>query len=81
MASDQFGSAHYQLDALGMRCPEPVMMLRLKIRDMKKGETVHVTADDPSTIKDFASFCRFMGHSLVKTEVVRAPYHFLIEKG
>lgn len=57
------------------------MMLRLKIREMQKGESVHVLADDPSTVKDFASFCRFMGHTLVYSEVHSAPYAFLIEKG
>jgi tRNA 2-thiouridine synthesizing protein A len=81
MVSEPFNQAHYELDAVGMRCPEPVMMVRLKIRDMQKGQLVYIKADDPSTIKDFASFCRFMGHTIVYSDVSRSPYQFLIEKG
>ncbi len=38
-----------KLDALGLRCPEPVMMTRLTLRKMMPGEVLKITADDPST--------------------------------
>jgi tRNA 2-thiouridine synthesizing protein A len=74
-----FESANYQLDAIGLRCPEPVM--RLKIREMKIGETVTVTADDHSTTRDIPSFCRFMEHELVNFQSVKSPYQYVIKKG
>ncbi len=77
----RFESADYQLDALGLRCPEPVMMVRLKIREMKVGETLAVTADDHSTTRDIPSFCRFMDHELVDVQGVTAPYQYEIKKG
>ena len=73
--------ADYHLDALGLRCPEPVMMVRLKIRNMQLGETLSVIADDHSTTRDMPSFCRFMGHKLVSTYTDASPYEYLIEKG
>jgi tRNA 2-thiouridine synthesizing protein A len=73
--------ADYHLDALGLRCPEPVMMVRLKIRNMDEGETLSVIADDHSTTRDMPSFCRFMGHTLVSSEVGASPYQYLIRKG
>lgn len=76
-----FESADYQLDALGLRCPEPVMMVRLKIREMQIGETLAVTADDHSTTRDIPSFCRFMGHELVASEAEKPPYQYLVKKG
>jgi tRNA 2-thiouridine synthesizing protein A len=76
-----FESADYQLDALGLRCPEPVMMVRLKIREMQIGETIAVTADDHSTTRDIPSFCRFMEHELVGFQSAQSPYQYVIKKG
>ena len=76
-----FNSADHQLDALGLRCPEPVMMVRLQIRKMAEGETLLVMADDHSTTRDIPSFCRFMGHTLVATEIASKPYLYVIKKG
>ncbi|MBU3003420.1 sulfurtransferase TusA [Paraglaciecola arctica] len=76
-----FESADYQLDAIGLRCPEPVMMVRLKIREMQVGETVTVTADDHSTTRDVPSFCRFMEHELLGSQSSTSPYQYLIKKG
>ena len=73
-ASDQ------QLDALGLRCPEPVMMIRKTVRNMEAGQTLLVTADDPATVRDIPSFCRFMGHELVEQQIDQLPYSYLIKK-
>ncbi len=73
--------AHHQLDATGLRCPEPVMMVRKQVRTMAAGETLLITADDPSTTRDIPSFCRFMDHQLLSSQVERLPYQFLIQKG
>ena len=35
-----FTTADYQLDTLGLRCPEPVMLIRGKMRQMQDGEEV-----------------------------------------
>jgi tRNA 2-thiouridine synthesizing protein A len=76
-----FESADYQLDASGLLCPEPVMMVRLKIREMQVGEMLAVTADDHSTTRDMPSFCRFMGHELVHCQSAKSPYQYVIKKG
>ncbi|KDV01964.1 MULTISPECIES: sulfurtransferase TusA [Aeromonas] len=76
-----FCNATHELDAIGLRCPEPVMMVRKKVRLMADGETLLVSADDPSTTRDIPSFCRFMDHTLVASETEQAPYRYLIRKG
>nr|WP_218312080.1 sulfurtransferase TusA [Alteromonas antoniana] len=81
MSVSEFEHADHKLDALGLRCPEPVMMVRLQIRKMETGETVHVIADDPSTSRDIPSFCRFMEHTLVASQTEQMPYEYLIRKG
>ncbi|MBL0443458.1 sulfurtransferase TusA [Aeromonas veronii] len=79
--SDLFCGATHELDAIGLRCPEPVMMVRKKVRLMADGETLLVSADDPSTTRDIPSFCRFMDHTLVASETEQVPYRYLIRKG
>ncbi|MDW6091435.1 sulfurtransferase TusA [Vibrio rhizosphaerae] len=73
--------ADYILEAEGLRCPEPVMMVRKTIRSMQDGETLLVIADDPSTTRDVPSFCRFMDHRLLEAQIEQEPYQFLIQKG
>lgn len=79
--SPQFANADHQLDALGLRCPEPVMMIRLQVRKMQDGETLTIIADDPATTRDVPSFCRFMQHTLITSETESLPYTYLIQKG
>lgn len=76
-----FSQANHQLDTLGLRCPEPVMLIRAKVRKMEAGETLLVIADDPATTRDIPSFCRFMDHQLLAQETESPPYQYLIQKG
>lgn len=75
-----FSSAHHTLDALGLRCPEPVMMVRLQIRKMQAGETLLIVADDPATTRDIPAFCRFMDHELLASDTSVLPFRYLIKK-
>jgi tRNA 2-thiouridine synthesizing protein A len=73
--------ADTQLDARGLYCPEPVMMLHNKIADIAAGQLVEVLATDPSTERDIPKFCNFLGHELVGQEQKGDEYHYLIRKG
>ena len=73
--------ADYEIDATGLVCPEPLMIVRNKVREMTSGEVLFVLATDPSTERDFANFCRFMGHEMVAREHVGDEYRYLIRKG
>ncbi|MCL1077844.1 sulfurtransferase TusA [Parashewanella spongiae] len=79
--NDNYEFAQHRLDALGLRCPEPVMMLRKKVRHMNDGETLLIIADDPATTRDIPSFCEFMDHTLLHSDTKNTPYHFLLKKG
>jgi len=68
------------LDASGLYCPEPVMLLHNKIRDIAVGETVQVLATDPSTERDIPRFCTFLGHELLDQEVSDGSYRYLLRK-
>ncbi|WOH36472.1 sulfurtransferase TusA [Thalassotalea fonticola] len=80
MKQATLNNADHTLDAIGLRCPEPVMMVRMNIRKIAVGETLLVIADDPSTTRDIPSFCDFMEHELVIKDVASSPYQYLIKK-
>ncbi len=75
-----FDSADHQLDATGLLCPEPVMMLHNKVRDMASGETLYVIATDPSTQRDIPKFCMFLGHELLQQDADSECFKYLIKK-
>lgn len=77
---DVFSNAAQTLDALGLRCPEPVMMIRLQIRKMQVGETLLIIADDPATTRDIPAFCRFMEHELLISDTSELPYKYMVKK-
>ncbi len=73
--------ADYCLDASGLVCPEPLMLVRNRVREMRAGEVLHVLATDPTTERDLTNFCRFMGHQMLSHELKDAKYHYRLRKG
>ncbi len=71
---------HVTLDARGLFCPEPVMMLHNQIRDMQLGEVVEVLATDPSTKRDFLKFCNFLDQELLSSDEEEGVLRFRIRK-
>lgn len=68
------------LDATGLNCPEPVMMLHNKVRDLQAGGLLKVIATDPSTRRDIPKFCMFLGHELVDQAEEAGTYLYWIRK-
>jgi tRNA 2-thiouridine synthesizing protein A len=72
--------ADSHLDATGLFCPEPVMMLHNRVREIESGTVLEVIATDPSTQRDIPKFCTFLGHELVKQFVRDRKYYYYIRK-
>ncbi len=70
----------HELDARGLYCPEPVMLLHNAIRDAAPGDLVAVRATDPTTRRDIPQFCHFLGHELVKEREEGGELRFLVRK-
>lgn len=75
------GQPTHVLDACGLLCPEPVMMLHNKIREMQQGDVLEVVATDPSTKRDIPKFCAFLDHTLIEHEERDQKYYYYIQKG
>ncbi|MDN6296538.1 MAG: sulfurtransferase TusA [Halomonas sp.] len=54
------------LDTSGLYCPEPIMLMHNKVRDMAPGDVLQVIATDPATTRDVPKFCQFLGHELLE---------------
>ncbi|EHQ57426.1 putative redox protein, regulator of disulfide bond formation [gamma proteobacterium HIMB55] len=70
----------HAVDATGLKCPEPVMMLHAAIRRAEAGETVLLTATDPSTQRDVANFCEFLGHNLLESTADNGQFIYRVRK-
>jgi tRNA 2-thiouridine synthesizing protein A len=72
--------AALELDACGLFCPEPVMLLHNKIRDIAAGQMLRLVATDPSTSRDVPKFCHFLGHELLEAVEKEGNFIYLIRK-
>ena len=79
--SDSRPNADADLVARGLVCPEPLMLVRNRVREMASGEILHVQATDPSTGRDFTNFCRFLGHELLNEAHDGDVFEYWIRKG
>ena len=80
-ASGDAAEATAYLDARGLKCPEPLMMVRNWVRELPSGAVLKVDATDPSTTRDLSNFCRFMGHELIDHREASDLLQFWIRKG
>lgn len=70
-----------ELDARGLFCPEPVMMLHNRITEIPVGGILRVVATDPSTTRDVPRFCQFLGHELMSEQHSADDYVYFIRRG
>ena len=50
------------IDALGRKCPIPIIMLAEQIKGVPLGAVVAVLADDPAAYTDIPSWCTMKAH-------------------
>ncbi len=57
-----------ELDTTGLLCPLPVLKAAKRLRGMKAGETLRMTADDPAAVIDVPHFCAEQGYTLLSSD-------------
>jgi tRNA 2-thiouridine synthesizing protein A len=84
--ADAPGAAQAQalrIDAIGKKCPLPIIMLAQRIGDVPAGSLVEVWADDPAAQADVPAWCRLKSHEFVlMTEITvgAAGWAFLVRR-
>ena len=53
------------IDALGRKCPIPIILLAEQIRDVPVGAVIAVLADDPAAYTDIPAWCALKSHECV----------------
>lgn len=69
-----------ELDAIGLKCPLPVLKARKRLRSMNSGAVLRLFADDPAAVIDVPHFCTQQGHSFEGVEENGSHTVYLIRK-
>ena len=57
-----------------LACGELGLELRLRMRTLRSGQTLRLTASDPGAPADIPSWCRMTGHLLLYADLASALY-------
>jgi tRNA 2-thiouridine synthesizing protein A len=69
------------IDALGRKCPIPIIMLAERIREVPIGHVVAVLADDPAAESDVPAWCMLKSQEfLTMTDLPGAGWAFLVRR-
>ncbi len=69
-----------RVDATGLRCPLPLLRMKVALQQVAAGALVEVRATDPGSLADFQTFARLSGHAIVHQEEAAGCYLYLIRK-
>ena len=68
------------IDALGRKCPIPIIMLAERIREVLVGQIVAVLADDPAARTDLPAWCMLKSQEFVRADDLPAGWAFLVRR-
>lgn len=72
--------AQLTIDALGRKCPIPIIMLAAQLRDVPVGAIIAVLADDPAAQPDIPSWCRMKSQEFVREVPRERGWAFLVRR-
>jgi cysteine desulfurase len=73
-------TADLTVDALGRRCPVPVIELAKHIGDVPVGGVVAVLSDDAAARIDIPVWCRMKGHEYAGSEPAGSGTAYLVRR-
>jgi len=68
------------LDALGKKCPIPIIMLADKIREIQVGQLIEVLADDPAAKTDLPAWCALKSQDFVSAADLPVGWSFVVRR-
>jgi tRNA 2-thiouridine synthesizing protein A len=69
------------IDALGRKCPIPIIMLAQRIGEVPIGSIIAVLADDPAAETDVPAWCMMKSHDHVLTQPLERGWAIMIRRG
>ena len=70
----------YNLDALGLKCPMPILKAKKIIKKMTPGQTMELLSDDSGAKADIPALLNKTGCTLVEMKEEGSKITFLIKK-
>jgi tRNA 2-thiouridine synthesizing protein A len=70
-----------ELDVSALRCPLPLLHAKRALRELADGAALRVKTGDPASLRDFASFARIAGHTLIVEPGEGEVHSLLLIKG
>ena len=68
------------VDAVGLRCPLPLLKAKQALNKVLPGQCVRVLATDKGSVKDFNAFARLSGHTLEAFVESDGTYEYVLRK-
>lgn len=78
VTADQMSDQEF--DARGLNCPLPILRAEKALSDISNGQTLHMAATDPGSVKDFEAFAKQMGNELVESNEAGGEFSFVLKK-
>jgi tRNA 2-thiouridine synthesizing protein A len=69
-----------ELDASGLNCPLPLLKAKLELNRLTSGAVLKVIATDAGSQRDFRTFAKLAGHTLLHEEVEGGVYRYWLLK-
>ncbi len=68
------------LDCKGLSCPEPILNMKMAMRDLNTGDIVEMTATDPGSVQDMKSWSKRTGHEILEEKQDGDVYTYYVKK-
>ncbi|MEZ5471566.1 MAG: sulfurtransferase TusA family protein [Marinicella sp.] len=68
------------IDAKGLNCPMPLMLLKKALQDLPVGAVVDIDVTDEHAELDFETWCERFGHHLLRLGLESGVWRFQIIK-
>ena len=72
--------ADITLNAVGKKCPMPVLMTKKELKKMSSGQVLELIVDDKGALKDVPALLSKTGDELLETNQNNGQVVFLIKK-
>ncbi len=69
-----------ELDLSDLNCPLPILKTKAAFALMERGEIIKVTVNNSDSVREIKTFCRQLGHKILKYHEEAGSYHFWMEK-
>jgi tRNA 2-thiouridine synthesizing protein A len=69
-----------ELDVKGLNCPLPILRTKKALAEMQSGQTLHVLATDPGSVKDFQAFARQTGNDLIASGQTDSVFEYVLKR-